>query len=106
MRRICGRIIKSVGGFYEVETAEGVFSCKARGIFRNKGTSPVTGDYAEITLAEGAEPIIEKLSERKNHIIRPPLANIDTLVIDKNDEVDLIVAEECTCQGCLERRGA
>lgn len=30
--------------------------------------------------------------------------NIDTFVIDKNDELDLIVAEECTCQGCLERR--
>lgn len=31
--------------------------------------------------------------------------NIDTFVVDKNDELDLIVAEECTCQGCLERRG-
>ncbi len=86
MRRICGRIIKSVGGFYDVETAEGVFSCKARGIFRNNGTSPVTGDYVEITLAEGAEPIIEKISERKNHIIRPPLANID---------IALLVASAC-----------
>lgn len=86
MRRVCGRIIKSVGGFYDVETAEGVFSCKARGIFRNRGTSPITGDYAEITLAEGAEPIIEKISERRNHIIRPPLANID---------IALLVASAC-----------
>lgn len=86
MRRVCGRIIKSVGGFYDVETAEGVFSCKARGIFRNRGTSPVTGDYAEITLAEGAEPVIEKISERRNHIIRPPLANID---------IALLVASTC-----------
>lgn len=86
MRRICGRIIKSVGGFYDVETAEGVFSCKARGIFRNNCTSPVTGDYVEITLAEVAEPIIEKISDRKNHIIRPPLANID---------IALLVASAC-----------
>lgn len=30
--------------------------------------------------------------------------NIDTFVIDKENELDLIVAEECTCQGCSDRR--
>lgn len=32
--------------------------------------------------------------------------NIDSFVVDKENELDLIVAEHCTCQGCLERRGA
>ena len=31
-------------------------------------------------------------------------ANIDSFVIDKENELDLIVAEECTCQGCIDRR--
>ena len=39
-----GIIIKAVGGLYFVKTPEGIFECKARGIFRNKGISPSAGD--------------------------------------------------------------
>lgn len=30
--------------------------------------------------------------------------NIDTFVIDKENQYDLIVADECMCQGCSDRR--
>lgn len=30
--------------------------------------------------------------------------NIDSFVIDKEDPYDVIVADECMCQGCLDRR--
>lgn len=30
--------------------------------------------------------------------------NIDSFVCDKDNEFEKIVAEECTCQGCIERR--
>ncbi len=76
-----GRIIKSVGGIYEVETADGNFSCKARGIFRNKGVSPYTGDLVRVTAEENAEPLIVEIYERKNEIVRPPMANLDAVLL-------------------------
>lgn len=76
-----GRIIKSVGGIYEVETADGNYQCKARGIFRSKGVSPYTGDFVRISAEENAEPVIEEIFERKNELIRPPMANLDIVLL-------------------------
>lgn len=76
-----GRIIKSVGGIYEVETADGNYNCKARGVFRSKGISPYTGDFVRISAEENAEPVIEEIFPRKNELIRPPLANLDAVLL-------------------------
>ena len=76
-----GIILKSIGGFYYVEAAEKVYECKARGNFRNKGFKPVVGDRVRISVPENGYSAIEEIYERKNSIVRPPLANIDTLVI-------------------------
>ncbi len=76
-----GIILKSIGGFYYVEAAENVYECKARGNFRNKGFKPVVGDKVRITVPESGYCAIEEIYERKNSIVRPPLANIDTLII-------------------------
>ncbi len=78
---IKGRIIKSVGGIYEVETADGNYQCKARGIFRSKGISPYTGDLVRISAEDNAEPVIEEIYERKNELIRPPMANLDIVLL-------------------------
>lgn len=78
---IKGRIIKSVGGIYEVETADGNYQCKARGIFRSKGISPYTGDFVRISADDNAEPVIEEIFERKNELIRPPMANLDIVLL-------------------------
>ena len=70
-----GLIIKAVGGLYTVESPEGVLSqCKARGIFRRQGISPCTGD--RVTVEDGC---ITEIMERRNLLIRPPLANLDRL---------------------------
>lgn len=76
-----GIIIKGIGGFYYVETSEGVFECKAKGKFRKQKLSPVAGDKVKITVNQGAENTIDEIYERKNSLIRPPVANIDILVI-------------------------
>lgn len=76
-----GVILKSIGGFYYVEAADEIYECKARGNFRNKGFKPVAGDRVRITVPESGYSAIEEIYERKNSIIRPPLANLDTLVI-------------------------
>lgn len=76
-----GRILKGIGGFYYVETSEGIFECKAKGKFRKERIVPLAGDRVEITLRDSQENTIDSILERKNKLIRPPVANIDKLMI-------------------------
>ena len=75
-----GLITKAIGGLYTVEASDGVYECKARGIFRKKGISPCCGDNVEITPDPAGKGLIEKVLPRRSQIIRPPLANLDILV--------------------------
>jgi len=75
------RIVKGIGGFYYVRTAEGITECKARGHFRNKKVKPYVGDYVTITQNDNAQNTIDTILPRKNELIRPPVANIDQLMI-------------------------
>ena len=76
-----GIILKGIGGFYYVETADGVFECKAKGKFRKDGISPLAGDRVIIEVNHNAENTISSIEERKNFLKRPPVANIDKLLI-------------------------
>ena len=78
--RQTGRIIRSLSGFYDVQTVAGVITCRGRGILRKQGQSPLTGDIVEITVEQG-KGMIEKVLPRKNRFIRPAVANVDALVI-------------------------
>ncbi len=73
-----GRIVKGIGGFYYVETGAGVLECKARGLFRKEGLVPAVGDEVEL---DEAEAVIARILPRRNHFIRPPIANVDLLVV-------------------------
>ena len=79
-KKVSGRIIRSISGFYDVQTGEGTVTCRARGILRKEGQSPLTGDLVEITVEKG-KGMVEKILPRKNHFIRPAVANVDVLVI-------------------------
>lgn len=76
-----GLILKGIGGFYYVETADGVFECKAKGKFRKAGIAPLAGDRVTVTLRTDKENTIDEIKERKNKLRRPPVANIDKLFI-------------------------
>ena len=78
--RAQGRIVRSLSGFYDVQTAASLVTCRARGILRKEGNSPLTGDMVEITIERG-KGMVEKILPRKNRFIRPAVANIDTLVV-------------------------
>lgn len=54
--------------------------CAARGIFRNKGISPSAGDLVRVESEDNSEPVIAEIHERRNFLVRPPLANLDKLV--------------------------
>ncbi len=78
---IDGVILKGIGGFYYVKTDKGVFECKAKGRFRKEKISPFAGDRVSVTLRNDSENTIDEIYERKNSLIRPPVANIDKLFI-------------------------
>ncbi len=75
-----GVIIKGIGGFYYVLSGDNVYECKARGIFRKEKITPLAGDNVEFEEKNGKGSIVRILS-RKNFLIRPPVANVDRLVI-------------------------
>ncbi len=78
-----GIITKAVGGVYYVDALDGSeegVKCAARGIFRNRGISPAAGDHVTVERGENAEPVITGIRERKNYLVRPPLANLDVIV--------------------------
>ncbi len=77
-----GILLKGIGGFYSVEAADAVYVCKARGLFRKKRVTPLAGDRVQITVNEGeAENTLDEILPRKNELRRPPVANIDNLLI-------------------------
>ena len=78
--RKTGRIVRSLSGFYDVQLPGKVVTCRARGILRKEGNSPLTGDMVEITLERG-KGMVEKILPRKNSFVRPAVANVDALVV-------------------------
>ena len=76
-----GIIVRLLGGFYYVEADNEIIECKARGVFRKKGMSPVVGDRVKITIPKEGFASIDEILPRKNKIIRPAIANLDKLVI-------------------------
>jgi len=75
-----GRIIRSLSGFYDVQTPDGVVTCRGRGSLRKGGLTPLTGDMVVIS-EENGKGMVEKLLPRKNRFIRPAVANVDALVV-------------------------
>ena len=75
-----GRIIRSLSGFYEVQTPRGLVTCRARGSLRRTNESPLTGDMVEITVERG-KGMVERILPRRNRFVRPAVANVDTLVV-------------------------
>ena len=75
-----GRILRSLSGFYDVLTPEGMVTCRARGILRKEGNSPLTGDIVNITVEKG-KGMVETILPRRNSFVRPAVANVDVLVV-------------------------
>lgn len=76
-----GRILKGIGGFYYVDTADGIVSCKARGKFRKTVGKPIVGDLVELEKQPDGTGYLLEIFERKNSLIRPAVANLDLVVI-------------------------
>jgi len=100
-----GRILSLSGGLYTVKTENDIVFCSAKGSFRKEKTSPVAGDIVVIEREENSaeesekntQGRIEKILDRKNILIRPPLANLDTIFLVaavKDPEPSLITIDK------------
>lgn len=82
-----GRIIKALSGFYYVLpdgqkfSEESLFQCRARGLFRKTGESPLVGDVVKFDIIKDHEGYITEIQERMNYLIRPPIANVSQVVL-------------------------
>ncbi len=78
---IKGIIVKGIGGFYYVKAEDkNVYECKARGVFRKEKITPTIGDRVEIDVKNNKGSIV-RIEERTNCLVRPSVANIDTIFI-------------------------
>ena len=78
-----GVIVKGIGGFYYIDTEQGVYECRARGIFRKEGIRPTVGDAVRISILDeaGKKGSLDEILPRRNELIRPRVSNVDQAVI-------------------------
>lgn len=76
-----GRIIRSISGVYRVDVDGQLYDAKPRGLFRKKQISPIVGDIVDIDDETHASGYIQHIHPRDNELKRPPVSNIDLLVI-------------------------
>lgn len=72
-----GQIRKALSGYYYVYDNGELIQCRGRGVFRNRGESPLVGDLVEYDKEDQSEGYVMKIHPRKNELVRPPIANID-----------------------------
>ncbi len=71
-----GIIIKGLGGLYDILCDGNIVQCRARGVFRHENITPYVGDRVVIE-----DDCIVDIIDRRNTLIRPPMANLDILFI-------------------------
>lgn len=78
-----GRIIKGVGGLYQVKLPlkDTPVACRAKGAFRHENLTPLVGDLVCLEFDPTGDAMISDIAERKNALIRPPLANLDYMFV-------------------------
>jgi len=81
---ILGKIVKGIAGFYYVHVAgDGIYECKAKGVFRKNNEKPLVGDNVEISVLDKEKRLgnVDSIRSRKNDLIRPAVANVDQALV-------------------------
>ena len=79
-----GRVIKGIGGFYFVHDGENTVMGKARGNLKRNREIIYVGDIVDYDIDENDcdnECVINRVVERRNFMTRPPVSNLDMLVV-------------------------
>ncbi|MFO7635866.1 MAG: ribosome small subunit-dependent GTPase A [Clostridia bacterium] len=97
-----GMILKGIGGLYSVRDPHGIHQCRASGLLRKDGMTPLPGDRVafDVTDAREKEGYITSILPRTNTFIRPAVSNIQQAVIVlsvKNPPPDYLLADKLLC---------
>lgn len=76
-----GKIVKALSGFYYVLSGNEIYQCRGRGVFRKNKITPLVGDEVEFQVENDTDGYILKVKERKNELVRPPIANVDQAIL-------------------------
>ena len=78
-----GILLRGIGGFYyAMDDAGGIHTLRAQGKLRRDRMKPKVGDRVELSPGEGEEHgRILAIQPRRNQLTRPPVANIDVIVV-------------------------
>ena len=78
-----GVIVKGVGGFYYVATAQGQYECRARGKFRHQRITPSVGDWVKISVLdeEAKKGSLDEILPRKNALLSCRLSYVSIRLI-------------------------
>ncbi|MDE3838473.1 ribosome small subunit-dependent GTPase A [Bacillus methanolicus] len=76
-----GKIIKALSGFYYVLGNDGIIQCRGRGVFRKNKITPLVGDNVVYQAENDTDGYILEIKERKNELVRPPIANVDQAIL-------------------------
>ncbi|GLB59401.1 ribosome small subunit-dependent GTPase A [Cytobacillus sp. NCCP-133] len=76
-----GKIIKALSGFYYVLCGDETIQCRGRGVFRKNKVTPLVGDEVVFQAENNIEGYILEVKDRKNELIRPPIANVDQAIL-------------------------
>ena len=80
MSELEGLVLKNYNGYYYVQVANAVFTCKVKGKMKQNRFSLATGDRVLLEPGEQGEGMIKKVLPRKNYLPRPTMANLDLFV--------------------------
>jgi ribosome biogenesis GTPase len=76
-----GKIVKALSGFYYVLHNGVMIQCRGRGVFRKNKITPLVGDEVVFQAENEREGYIMEVKERKNELVRPPIANVDQAIL-------------------------
>ena len=87
IHQISGRVVKGLGGLYEIRATDAGevvrYACRAKGALHREDAKVLIGDEVELRIDDALPDsiVIQKIKERKNALIRPPMSNLDYLFI-------------------------
>lgn len=76
-----GIVVKGIGGFYYVKIDNEIIEAKGKGVLKKDGFVLAVGDKVSLSFEKDVTPVIEKVYPRKNEFIRPPICNVDSMIL-------------------------
>lgn len=77
-----GIVVRAIGGYFRVMLRDGrVVETRPRGRLRKERAAVLVGDRVDVAVQADGRGVIEKVHPRRTRLLRPPIANVDQVVV-------------------------